>query len=175
MKEKWKAFLLLVLVFALTLPMVVASASGNPDSIGAKAAQSAENLTLEAMLTYALQDEYLAKDLYAGTLEKFGPRRPFSNIIQAEENHIAMLKPLFTKYNAPLPAEQYHSTGPDTIKEALQISKKAEEENIAMYDLFLKQNLPADVHEVFTALRNASQNHLSAFERNLEGSNSQHK
>ena len=37
-----------------------------------------------------------------------------------------------------------------------------------MYEAFLQQDLPQDVQDVFTALRDASQNHLAAFERNLD-------
>ena len=37
-----------------------------------------------------------------------------------------------------------------------------------MYDAFLKKDLPKDVRAVFTRLRDASKNHLAAFNRNLQ-------
>ena len=36
-----------------------------------------------------------------------------------------------------------------------------------MYNLFLEQELPDDVRDVFIALRDASMKHLTAFENNL--------
>ncbi len=38
-------------------------------------------------------------------------------------------------------------------------------ENIAMYERFLKTNLPDDVREVFSRLLAGSKNHLDAFKR----------
>ena len=37
-----------------------------------------------------------------------------------------------------------------------------------MYEAFLKQDLPTDVANVFTYLQNASENHLSSFEKQVE-------
>jgi len=58
-------------------------------SLGAKAAAADENYTLEEMLTYAIQDEYLAKAEYAAIIDTFDVTRPYTNIIRAENNHIA--------------------------------------------------------------------------------------
>lgn len=38
-----------------------------------------------------------------------------------------------------------------------------------MYESFLKENLPDDVREVFEALMNASEKHLAAFQRQVDG------
>jgi len=37
-----------------------------------------------------------------------------------------------------------------------------------MYERFLKENPPEDVKEIFTGLRNGSQNHLQAFQKALK-------
>ncbi|QAA32844.1 hypothetical protein C1I91_14995 [Clostridium manihotivorum] len=137
--------------------------------IGAEAAKADTDLTLADMLTYAIQDEYLAKAKYSLVVEKFGQQRPFINIISAEVTHINALTPLFTKYNVALPednSKNYIKT-PTSIKESLENGVKGEIENIAMYERFLKQDIPSDVKTVFTRLRNASQNHLQAFQRAL--------
>ena len=42
------------------------------------------------MLTYAIQDEYLALAEYELIIEKYGSMRPFSNIINSEKTHIDM-------------------------------------------------------------------------------------
>ena len=62
---------------------------------GAKSAEQSSNLTIQNMLTYAIQDEYLAHAEYKSIIGKYGSIRPFSNIIRAEETHINMLIPLF--------------------------------------------------------------------------------
>ena len=162
MRKLWGA----VLILGLLLPAMVVAA-GSPDSVGARAALADRQLTLAKMLTYALQDEYLARAEYRLIIEHFGSKRPFSNIIQAEEQHIALLIPLLKQYGVPLPSDAYDLPAPDTFPAALQAGVKAEEENIAMYDLFLRQELPDPVRQVFTHLRDASYNHLRAFERNL--------
>lgn len=142
----------------------------NSNLVGAEAAKSDTQLTLEDMLTYAIQDEYLARARYSLVVEKFGEQRPFVNIISAEETHISHLKPLFTKYNVALPTDNSkdYVKVQTSIKESLEAGVQGEIENIAMYERFLKENVPSDVKTVFTLLRNASQNHLQAFENALK-------
>lgn len=141
-----------------------------PADFGAKGALQDTSITLEEALVYAIQDEYLAKARYTAIMNKFGSIRPFSNIVVAEQRHIAALLPLFKKYNVKVPediANQYASA-PATLKEAFQQGVEGEVDNIAMYD---KQkvipSLPEDVKTVFTQLGDASKNHLQAFKRGL--------
>jgi rubrerythrin len=61
---------------------------------------------------------------------------------------------------------------PKTIKEALETGVQAEIDNIAMYDAFLKdklmtQSANADIRALFVSLRDASKNHLGAFQNAL--------
>lgn len=139
------------------------------DTYGAAGASKLtdESLTLEKMLVFAIQDEYLARGEYQKVIEKFGSRRPFSNIIKAEERHISWLKPLFAKYGVALPADRGLELAkvPATFTEALQIGVDAEVVNIAMYERFLKKDLPKDIQDVFSLLLAGSQNHLEAFKR----------
>lgn len=130
-----------------------------------------EELTLEKMLNFAIQDEYLARGEYQKIIEKFGNNRPFSNIIKAEERHIAWLVPLFNKFNIVLPPDRGPelATIPATFAEALKIGEAAEVANIAMYKRFLKQDIPEDVRNVFSYLLNGSENHLAAFTRDGRG------
>lgn len=139
----------------------------NSNLVGAKADTQ---LTLEDMLTYAIQDEYLARARYSLVVEKFGEQRPFVNIISAEETHISHLKPLFTKYNVALPTDNSkdYVKVQTSIKESLEAGVQGEIENIAMYERFLNENVPSDIKKVFTLLRNASQNHLQAFQNALK-------
>jgi len=133
---------------------------------GAAGAAADSDRTLSDMLTYAIQDEYLARAEYAAILARYGSINPFFNIIKAEDTHIRMLLPLFEANNLTVPIND--AAGrivlPETLMETYAIGVEAERMNIAMYDSFLKEDLPADVSAVFTRLRDASLKHLKAFE-----------
>lgn len=136
-------------------------------SFGAAGAATDESLTLEKMLTYAIQDEYLAQGEYDAIMAEYGVQRPFSNIIKAEGRHIAMLLPLFDKYDVAVPIDDSkdHVVLPGSLLESYKAGVDAEVLNIAMYERFLKENLPEDVKAVFESLKSASEKHLAAFTR----------
>ncbi|MFC1534280.1 DUF2202 domain-containing protein [Thermodesulfobacteriota bacterium] len=137
---------------------------------GAKGAEQASDPSLEQMLIYAIQDEYLAHAEYEFIMGKYGSIRPFSNIIRAEETHIDMLKPLFEKYGFQVPENtaKEHIVVPKDLKEAFEIGIQAEIDNIGMYEKLLKKSLPDDVKSVFQRLKDASGNHLRAFKNGLK-------
>ncbi|MFZ0446811.1 MAG: ferritin family protein [Bacillus sp. (in: firmicutes)] len=141
----------------------------NEESYGAKGALNALTLTLPQMLTYALQDEYLAQARYDNILGTFGNIRTFVQIKEAEMRHINSLLTLFERYQVPLPIDisQSFVITPENVKTAYATGVQGEIDNIAMYEKFLTYNIPSDVRTVFTQLRNASRNHLNAFERGL--------
>ena len=165
MKNTWLIALLGLLLATGAFAPVPASAAPNYGAAGAVALADSE-LTTGAMLTFALQVEYLARAEYQKILEKFGQRRPFSNIIKAEEQHIAWLVPLFGKYGVPLPPDRGPELAevPPTFDEALQAGVDAEIDNIGMYERFLSRELPDDVRAVFEHLLTGSRNHLAAFQ-----------
>jgi hypothetical protein len=137
---------------------------------GAVGALADNDLTMEEMFTYAIQDEHLAHGEYAYTLETFGDQVPFNNIVSSEAQHIDEMTILFEKYGLPVPADESadHLQRPADIKEALENCATGEVDNIAMYNKFLEQELPDDVRATFTALRNASEGHLQSFQKSLE-------
>lgn len=130
--------------------------------------------SIEEMLTLAIEDEYLARQEYETILDQYGDIRPFTNIIQAEVNHIAMLEPLLEQYNVSIPKDTSIDSVvlPKTLEETYEIGVQAEVNNIAMYQRFLEEDLPDDIRDVFQRLENASYSHLEAFSRNLDGSKS---
>lgn len=136
---------------------------------GAEAVDENRTYTLPEMLTMAIEDEYLAYARYENVIRKFGASRPFTNILRAETMHISALNPLFDKYSIPLPENEarYHIVEPTTLLEAFKAGVAGEIANIRMYNTFLKQDISADVAIVFTALKNASERHLTAFETGL--------
>lgn len=144
------------------------------------AANSATNTTatlavtkssLEEMLTSAVSDEYLAQAEYNVIMESFGTQRPFSNISQAEATHISLLLPLLEEYGVAVPTTDWKSiaTVPASLEAAYQAGADAEVKNIAMYEGFLKEELPTDVKVVFEQLKSASENHLRAFQNAVAG------
>ena len=136
---------------------------------GSVSALNTESLTIEAMLIYAIQDEYSAYAEYDYILNNFDVTKPFSNIINAEASHIEMLLPLFEVYDIEVPYNDAtnHLLPVIDIPDTFRTGVIAEILNIDMYNLFLEQDLPDDIRDTFIALRDASMKHLTAFENNL--------
>ena len=136
---------------------------------GAEGALKDESLTLADMLTYAIQDEYLARAEYDRIISDYGSIRPFTNIVRAEETHIDALLPLFTAYGITTPANEGadHAVSVPSLAQTYQAGVNAEVNNIAMYELFLDEKLPDNVKTVFESLMRASENHLRAFQNQL--------
>jgi len=140
------------------------------EGYGAKGALADTDLSIADMLVYAVQDEYLARGEYAAIIEKFGSQNPYKNIILAEETHIAYLEEIYTVYDMTFPDDNSdeHIVVPQDLLEAAQTGVQAEIDNIAMYELFLSNQLPEDIYQVFSALKNASESHLLAFQKQVD-------
>lgn len=136
---------------------------------GAEGASADNDLTLEEMLTYAIQDEYLAHGEYSYITETIGEQNPFTNIITAEEKHIAELEIIFETYGYTVPEDLSvdYLIPQDNVTESLETGVQAEINNIAMYEKFLEQELPDDVRSTFEFLRDGSESHLAAFQKKL--------
>jgi rubrerythrin len=128
----------------------------------------------EAALASALQDERHAEAFYSAVLAKFGDVRPFSNIIEAERRHEAMLIDLYSTYGVAVPENGYANgtlKAPEAPATLVDACKSGVEAEIANRDLYNAQLLPAvkaypDITQVMQRLRDASeQNHLPAFQR----------
>ena len=147
-----------------------ASSSLSLEGYGAKGALADNNLSIADMLTYAVQDEYLARGEYAAIIAKFGSNNPYDNIILAEEKHITSLKEIYTAYDMLLPEDTSgdHIVVPKDLLEAAKTGVQAEIDNIAMYNLFLTYELPEDIRDVFNSLEKGSESHLSAFQKQVD-------
>ena len=130
---------------------------------------SLDTTVIEQVLRIAVYDEYHAYESYRSIIEKFGNQAPFSNIIEAEMRHFAMLEPLLQKYNIQIPINNWDEklVLPDSILECCELGVASELENIAMYDdLVLHVNEYPDIQDVLYQLQAASfNNHLPAFRR----------
>lgn len=140
------------------------------EGYGAKGAAADKNLSVNDMLTYAVQDEYLAHGEYLAIIDKFGSQKPYDNIVSAEETHLALLKELYVSYGLDFPVDNSadHIVIPTDLLEAAETGVQAEIDNIAMYELFLTYDLPANVYEVFTELKSGSDSHLLAFQKQVD-------
>ncbi len=164
---------------AITILATTSVAMATDSTYGAAGASLDENYTIEEMLTYAIQDEYIAQAEYAAIMDEYGIQRPFSNIIKAEATHIQLLLPLFESSGTNVPENDADSRVmlSSSLSEAYAIGVEGEIKNIAMYENFLKEDLPNDIKLVFEKLKAASESHLVAFERSVSlstrsGSNS---
>lgn len=157
-----KTFILITLLSLL--PFLFA------EDYGAAGALSRDEYTLDEMLHYAIEDEYLALGEYQTIMEKFNITRPYSNIAESEKTHISYLEELYAAHGKAIPEidAQSHLYIPTSLKEAAEVGVQAEINNIAMYEKFLDQDLPADVRDVFENLMRGSENHLRAFRRQAE-------
>lgn len=140
---------------------------------GAK--ERAPSWTIEEMLRYAIEDEYLARAEYVAIMEAFKVTRPFANIKKAEDTHISLLEDLYRARNIAIPRDtaKEHVRLPKTLEEAYRAGEQAEIANIEMYALFLQSPLltakeHADIESVFARLKRASENHLAAFRKQLQ-------
>jgi hypothetical protein len=126
------------------------------------------NTRLASILDDAFLDEVKARDSYRKIIERFGPVRPFINIVEAEQRHIELLLPLYEKYGIQLPAKPNADrlAVPATLQQACQMSVTGELENVAMYDRLINATDLPDVVAVLRQLQAASRDHhLPAFQR----------
>jgi len=151
----------------MVVPMSANVVKAEEVAYGSSGTVNESTFALEEMLTYAIQDEYLAKAEYQAIMTQFETTRPYSNIMLAEDVHIQELLPLFAAYSIEVPVNDAAAKVvlPETLQETYSIGVQAEINNIAMYDKFLAQELPDDVRDVFEQLKAASEKHLAAFER----------
>jgi hypothetical protein len=140
-----------------------------PENYGAKGAMLKAEYTLEEMMQYAIEDEYLAYAEYELIINEMNITKPFSNIIKAEATHIGYMEDLYETYGFELPTidPSQHVVLPESINDAFIAGVEAEIINIAMYESFLEQDLPEDVRSVFEKLKVGSESHLQAFKKNV--------
>jgi len=137
------------------------------DTYGTAGALADDSYTLEEMLTYAIQDEYLAQAKYTAIATANNNANPFSNIAEAEATHINELLPLFEKNEIEVPTNDASDrvTLPDSLAASYAMGIEGKTQNISMYKRFLEEELPEDVKAVFERLMAASEGHLQAFEQ----------
>ena len=128
-----------------------------------------EDTEILTAMAEAIQDEYRAEMIYEAVVGDFGPVRPFSNIIFAEERHSEAIGRLYLSRGLDVPSSQWvwdQIPSYPSVAEACQAGVEAEIANAEIYERYFDLNLPDDVRRVFESNRAASlNNHLPAFER----------
>lgn len=165
MKDAKKVVVFLLTAISLCMTTFITAAA----QYGAAMVKENQTYTLSQMLTYALEDEYLANARYTIDMEKFPDQRIFSRIAEAEKRHIGLLKPILVKYGIPVPEDRgaQFVIVPQTLTAAIQAGIDGERNNLRMYTIFLERDLPEDVRMTVNLLRGAAARHLRAFQRNL--------
>ena len=121
------------------------------------------------MLNASIADECRSQATYARVLRDFPDQKPFSNIVEAEAQHILAVSNLFKNRGLALPDGNAAAGDVPTfssVKAACAAAADAETATYKMYGGFLITlgGVPADVVNVFTNLRDASlDKHLPAF------------
>lgn len=148
-----------------TAPSAAAVSQAPPASSTGAVASSA----VIAAMTVAIQDEFHAEAVYQRILLDFGAVNPFANIVRAEQMHAAALAGLFSARSLAVPESAWNAGNVPrfgSVREACAAAYQAEIDNVAVYDRYFSEDLPADVFRVFSNNRAASlNNHMPAFDR----------
>jgi len=178
-KQMVKLFgLAMAVTAALSLPVAVAAAGGPPENAGMGTGLDATTMGYEldteeqSILTEFLIDEHKALATYESIMNDFGAIQPFASIARAEEQHIAALERVFSRYDVELPQmPTFDIPSFGSPEEAAAAAVQAEIDNAALYDRLLSGIDNPDVVQVAGNLRDASlYNHLPAFEAAAGGS-----
>jgi hypothetical protein len=115
----------------------------------------------------ALAVERFSHAQYAQVLADLGDVRPFSNITDAEAQHVDQIKTLMTRYAVAIPADA--TTGVvhyASLPLACVAAASNEQQVVTTYDELLTATTRADLLTLFGNLREVSlDNHLVAFTR----------
>ena len=140
-----------------------------------------DSSTLAEMLTFIVQEEKLAHDLYVQLASTSGAQQ-FANIVNSESTHISLVQGLLVSYNIVDPTvglaegefvnqdlqalyDSLLASGSVDRAGAIAAGIAVEEKDIADLEAMLATDLPSDVASVLERLLSGSQNHLAAFLR----------
>jgi hypothetical protein len=180
------ALVAVMLVFATTAFLLSDASSPSNPSIPSLQTEvvpgNASDPTTVELLTYLIEEEKLAHDVYTKMYELWGAR-VFGNILQSESTHQDEVLRLLmargvadprtdtigTFNNAGLQAfyNQLIAQGSQSAAEAYKVGVAIEEKDIADINTQLKTASDTDVITVLEKLRRGSENHLRAFNRQI--------
>jgi hypothetical protein len=140
-----------------------------------------EDTTVE-LLTYLIEEEKLAHDVYTVMYDLYGSK-VFGNILESESTHQDQVLGLLDAYGVEDPRsdelgvfndpnlqalyDQLIAMGSQSAQDAYQVGVLIEEKDIADITDQLATASDQDVVDVLERLRSGSENHLRAFNRQL--------
>lgn len=118
-------------------------------------------------LDAAYSDELVAYTRYKSAINQFGSIRPFSNLLKAEERHLAILGQQYRQWGWTVPiGEVLPLRTFSHIQNACDVSLAEEKKNVALYDRLLPEVTDISLREAFLYLRYASsERHIPALQR----------
>ncbi|MFY9262328.1 MAG: DUF2202 domain-containing protein [Actinomycetaceae bacterium] len=139
-----------------------------------------------AEIAFMREEERLARDLYQAFADAYDDARPFSSIVKSEQRHFDRMGSLLEKYGIEDPSQgavpgvyadqalqdlydQWYAQGMTSIEDAYQVGVDLEALDIADLDDAIAVATTADVVTAFEQLKAGSENHLSAYQRNVDG------
>jgi len=157
-----------VLVGVTTLPL-------------ATAATPTVSATVKAQLIYLIQEEKLARDVYAA-LAKSTSINKFANITKSEQTHVDQLRVIFKTYGIKDPTvtlkvgvfvdkkltalyKTLMTRGALSSADAIAVGVLIEQTDIKDLNTLSKSVTQADIKLVLANLLKGSENHLAAFSR----------
>lgn len=135
----------------------------------------------DSALLYMLEEEKLARDVYQTLAAETG-LRVFSNIAEAEKQHLSLVAGLVIQRGIPLPEtlsqpgiftnadlqelyDELVARGRISDTEALAVGRLIEETDIADLNAYAAATDDLEIQALFTQLREGSERHLAAFSR----------
>jgi len=136
----------------------------------------------EDMLTFMVQEEKMARDLYLEFADEYGVRQ-FTNIAKSEQKHMDAVRVLLDLYGIEDPTagdaigefdneeiqalyDELLAKGMTSLLKASRVGITVEKVDIADIKDMLADNPAADITRVLENLKSGSNNHLAAY-RNL--------
>jgi hypothetical protein len=123
------------------------------------------------MVNYTIQYEYLAQGECELVLDTFGPKeKPFMQLSSQKAKQQAKLKEIYDLYSIDFPIDdsKEYLVIPKTLLEAAQLGVEQETNSIAMYDAFLKEELPDAISVLFTKFRGSCETNLNKYQTRVD-------
>ena len=105
MKKSTMIFFSLLLFFSVLIVSESKVAASEIKLIGADASFEAGDLTLEEILTYSIESQYLTNYMNNAIIEKFGKVRPYDVMVENNKKNISELEILFYKNKLSIPTD----------------------------------------------------------------------
>ncbi len=167
--------------FAVTAQAQQLPASGDTATVAA-----ATDPGLAKSLQLMREEERMARDLYKTLADQYDGAVPFSRITVSEDRHFDAVGTLLDRYDVSDPStgktagtyadatlqklyNDWQAQGKKSLDAAYDVGVALEKRDVADLKAAINTATQADVKQVYTALLNASEQHLKAFEAAADG------